>query len=162
MFAVSTIYSTQSMRTFRHKMKLCILACDGLFLNVDVFSPLLGEGHPVVRFSYATINSYIMCDDHHKESESSSTESIIHLKGTWGAFPQRRRPTLIQASTFYLVKLVEDDDCDASVITIKWLSQELGILSSLSRRFHWTPNIDGMTNTITSITKVASEDIEVV
>ena len=35
-------------------------------------------------------------------------ENIIHLKGTWGAFPQRRRPTDIPASTFYLVKLVED------------------------------------------------------
>ena len=57
---------------------------------------------------------------------------------------------------------MEDDDCDAPVITSRWLSQELGILSSLSRRFHWSPKIDGMTNTITSITKVASEDTEVV
>ena len=34
-----------------------------------------------------------MGDAHHKESESSSIENIIHLKGSWGVFPQRRRPT---------------------------------------------------------------------
>ena len=36
------------------------------------------------------------------------------------AFPQRRRPTDISARTFYLVKLVEDDDYVAPVVT-KWL-----------------------------------------
>ena len=68
-----------------------------------------------------------MGDAHHKESESSSIESSIYPKGTSGTFPQRRRPTDVRASTFYLVKLVEDDDHVATVIT-KWLSQDPVIL----------------------------------
>ena len=59
-------------------------------------------------------------------------ESIIHSKGTREAFPQRRRPTDVPASTFYLVKLVEDDDNVGPVIT-KWLRQDLGILFFLSQ-----------------------------
>ena len=43
----------------------------------------------------------------------------------------RHRATDVPASTFYLVKLVEDDDYVAPVI-IKWLRQDLGILSFLS------------------------------
>ena len=38
-----------------------------------------------------------MGDAHCKENESSSIESIIHPKGTWGA---SRRPTDVPASTF--------------------------------------------------------------
>ena len=68
-----------------------------------------------------------MGDAHHKESESSRIKSIIHPKATWEAFSQRRRPTDVPASTFYLVKLVEDDDYVAPVIT-KWLPQDLEIL----------------------------------
>ena len=68
-----------------------------------------------------------MGDAHHEESESSSIESNIHPKGTRGTFSQTRRPTDVPASTFYLVKLVEDDDHVAPVIT-KWLSQDLVIL----------------------------------
>ena len=44
----------------------------------------------------------------------------------------RHRATDVPASTFYLVKLVEDDDYVAPVIT-KWLRQDLGILSFLSK-----------------------------
>ena len=61
-----------------------------------------------------------MGDAHYKESESSRIKSIIHPKATWEAFSQRRRPTDVPARTFYLVKLVEDDDYVAPVIT-KWL-----------------------------------------
>ena len=68
-----------------------------------------------------------MGDAHHKESDSSRIKSIIHPKATWEAFSQRRRPTDVPASTFYLVKLVEDDDYVAPVIT-KWLPQDLEIL----------------------------------
>ena len=62
----------------------------------------------------------------------------------------RHRATDVPASTFYLVKLVEDDDYVALVIT-KWLRQDLGILSFLSKRTQRPPKIDGMTGTITSI-----------
>lgn len=40
-------------------------------------------------------------------------------------------PTDVLTSKFYLVKLLEDDDYVAPVIT-KWLSQDLVILSFLS------------------------------
>ena len=73
-----------------------------------------------------------MSDAHHKESESSSIESIIHPKGTLRTFPQRRRPTDVPASTFYLVKLVKDDNYVAPVKT-KWLSQDLLIFFFLSQ-----------------------------
>ena len=74
-----------------------------------------------------------MGDAHHKESERSNIESIIHPKGTCAAFPQRRRPTDIPASTFYPVKLVEDDDYVVALVISKWLSQDLAILFSLSQ-----------------------------
>ena len=70
-------------------------------------------------------------------------------------------PTDVLTSKFYLVKLLEDDDYVAPVIT-KWLSQDLVILSFLSLNWtHLSPKTDGITGTIIRITKVASEEIEV-
>ena len=69
--------------------------------------------------------------------------------------------TDVLTSKFYLVKLLEDDDYVAPVIT-KWLSQDLVILFFLSLNWtHLSPKTDGITGTIIRITKVASEEIEV-
>ena len=79
------------------------------------------------RTPWVTIGSLWVILIHFEESESSSIESSIHPKGTRGTFSQTRRPTDVPASTFYLVKLVEDDEHVAPVIT-KWLSQDLVII----------------------------------
>ena len=91
-----------------------------------------------------------MGDAHHKESGSSNIESSIYPKGTQEAFSQTRRPTDVPASTFYLVKLVENDDHVAPVIT-KWLSQDLVILffsvttelTGLQRLIGWLLQLQG-------------------
>ena len=73
-----------------------------LLLNVKPYCKIKVESNLQVRPPSTSVTTshkrdylskrpnLIMDDAHDKESESSSIENIIHLKETWGAFPQRR------------------------------------------------------------------------
>ena len=112
----------------------------------------------------AVNSSTLLQDESSVHKESASSSSIIHAKGTYVAFPQSCRPTDVPASTFYIVKLLEDlpeDDHIAHVKT-EWFSQDLvDPLMFVTTGTEHLVSKDGMSGTVTSVRTVTSDTVEI-
>ena len=80
------------------------------------------------------------------------------------AIPQSRRPTNVPVSTFYLVKLLEDlpEDDHIAHIRTEWFSQDpVDPLLFLTSGTENLVSKDGMCGTVTSVTIVDTDAIEI-
>ena len=110
------------------------------------------------------VNFSTLLQDESRHKESASSSSIIHAKGTYVAFPQSCRPTDVPASTFYIVKLLEDllEDDHVTHVKTEWFSQDfVDPLLFVTTGTEHLVSKDGMRGTVTSVRTVTSDTVEI-